>query len=55
MNPIEDLVAAYRILAEHDVIDAYGHVSVRSERDPNRYLLAGHIAPELVREEHIIE
>ena len=55
MSQIEDLVAAYRILAAHDVIDAYGHVSVRSERDPKRYLLAGHIAPELVREEHIIE
>src|SRR6185503_12630271 len=34
MSQIEDLVAAYRILAEHNVIDAYGHVSVRSERDP---------------------
>lgn len=55
MSQIEDLVAAYRILAAHDVIDAYGHVSVRSDKDPNRYLLAGHIAPELVREEHIIE
>jgi HCOMODA/2-hydroxy-3-carboxy-muconic semialdehyde decarboxylase len=55
MSQIEDLVAAYRILAEHDVIDAYGHVSVRSERDPNRYFLAGHIAPENVTEEHIIE
>ena len=55
MSQIEDLVAAYRTLAEHDVIDAYGHVSVRSEKDPNRYYLAGHIAPELVTEEHIIE
>ena len=55
MSQIEDLVAAYRTLAEHEVIDAYGHVSVRSEKDPNRYYLAGHIAPELVTEEHIIE
>jgi HCOMODA/2-hydroxy-3-carboxy-muconic semialdehyde decarboxylase len=55
MSQIEDLVIAYRILAEHNVIDAYGHVSVRSERDPNRYFLAGHIAPENVMEEHIIE
>ena len=55
MTQILDLVAAYRILAEHNVIDAYGHVSVRSERDPNRYFLAGHIAPENVTEEHIIE
>jgi HCOMODA/2-hydroxy-3-carboxy-muconic semialdehyde decarboxylase len=55
MSHIEDLVAAYRILAEHEVIDAYGHVSVRSERDPNRYFLAGHRAPELVTEDDIIE
>ena len=55
MSTIEDLVAAYRILAEHDVIDAYGHVSMRSERDPKRYFLAGHRAPELVAEDDIIE
>jgi HCOMODA/2-hydroxy-3-carboxy-muconic semialdehyde decarboxylase len=55
MSQILDLVAAYRILAEHGIIDAYGHVSVRSERDSNRYFLAGHVAPENVTEEHIIE
>lgn len=54
MSQIEDLVAAYRILAEHEVIDAYGHVSVRSESDPKRYFLAGHRAPELVTEDDII-
>jgi len=55
MKLIEDLVAANRILAEHGVIDAYGHVSVRSERDPKRYFLARSIAPELVRPEDIME
>jgi len=55
MNLIEDLVAAYRILAEHGVIDAYGHVSARSERDPNRYLLSRSLAPELVMPEDIME
>jgi HCOMODA/2-hydroxy-3-carboxy-muconic semialdehyde decarboxylase len=55
MSHIEDLVAAYRILAEHQVIDAYGHVSVRSEHDPRRYFLAGHKAPELVTEDDIIQ
>src|SRR5438552_16125833 len=55
MNLIEDLVAAYRILAEHGVIDAYGHVSVRSERDPRRYLLARSLAPEMVMPEDIME
>lgn len=52
---IEDLVAAYRVLAEHEVIDAYGHVSVRSDKNPNRYLLARAVAPEKVIEADIIE
>jgi HCOMODA/2-hydroxy-3-carboxy-muconic semialdehyde decarboxylase len=51
----EDLVAAYRVLAEHGVIDAYGHVSVRSERHSDRYLLARSLAPELVTGADIIE
>jgi HCOMODA/2-hydroxy-3-carboxy-muconic semialdehyde decarboxylase len=55
MNQIEDLVAANRILAEHGVIDAYGHVSVRSESNSKRYLLARSIAPELVTADDILE
>ena len=46
MEALQDLVAAYRILAEHGVIDAYGHVSLRSPRDPQRYYLARSLAPE---------
>lgn len=52
---LEDLVAANRILAEHGVIDAYGHVSVRSPRDPKRFFLARAIAPETVQAEDILE
>jgi HCOMODA/2-hydroxy-3-carboxy-muconic semialdehyde decarboxylase len=55
MSLIEDLVVAYRTLAEFRVIDAYGHVSVRSDRDPNRYLIARSLAPELVTEADIME
>jgi len=55
MSQLEDLVAAYRILAEFGVIDAYGHVSVRSESDPNRYYLSRSLAPELVTEADLIE
>jgi len=55
MNLIEDLVAAYRILADHGVIDAYGHVSMRSDSDPNRYFLARAIAPETVTPDDIME
>ena len=52
---LEDLVAANRILAEHGVIDAYGHVSLRSPRDPGRFFLARSIAPETVQLEDILE
>ena len=55
MEQLEDLVAANRILAEHGVIDAYGHVSVRSPRDAKRYFLARSIAPETVQLEDILE
>ena len=50
-----DLVAANRILAAHGVIDAYGHVSLRSPRNPQRYYLARSLAPEAVRREDLIE
>ena len=52
---LEDLVAAYRILAEHGVIDAYGHVSLRSPRDSQRYYLARSIAPERVQLDDLME
>ena len=55
MSLQEDLACAYRILAEYGVIDAYGHVSARSERDPNRYLMARSLAPELVGDDDMIE
>ena len=45
MSQIEDIVAGYRVLAAHGIIDAYGHVSVRLESDPQKYLLARSVAP----------
>src|SRR5262245_45625464 len=52
---IEDLVAANRILAMEGVVDGMGHVSVRHNRDPNRYLLSRARAPALVTPEDILE
>jgi ribulose-5-phosphate 4-epimerase/fuculose-1-phosphate aldolase len=51
----EDLVAANRILAAHGVIDAYGHVALRSPHDPGRYFLARSLAPERVQAEDLME
>ncbi|HEV8440108.1 MAG TPA: class II aldolase/adducin family protein [Methylomirabilota bacterium] len=52
---LEDLVAANRILVDQGVLDGYGHVSVRHDRDPNRYLMSRSIAPELVTAADILE
>jgi HCOMODA/2-hydroxy-3-carboxy-muconic semialdehyde decarboxylase len=52
---IQDLVIANRILAREDVVDAYGHVSVRHPDNPHRFLIARSLAPELVAPPDIIE
>ncbi|MDQ5850085.1 MAG: class II aldolase/adducin family protein [Pseudomonadota bacterium] len=55
MEHLDDLVAANRILAAFGVIDAYGHVSLRSPENPQRYLVARSLAPELVQLEDLLE
>jgi HCOMODA/2-hydroxy-3-carboxy-muconic semialdehyde decarboxylase len=55
MQILEDLVAAYRVLAEYRVIDAYGHASMRSPDNPQRYFIARSLAPEVVQVEDIME
>jgi ribulose-5-phosphate 4-epimerase/fuculose-1-phosphate aldolase len=52
---VRDLVVANRILAREGVVDAYGHVSVRHPDDPQRFLMATSMAPELVEPGHILE
>src|SRR5256886_13839125 len=52
---IEDLVAANRILVDQGVLDGYGHVSVRHDRAPDRYLMSRSIAPELVTAADVME
>jgi ribulose-5-phosphate 4-epimerase/fuculose-1-phosphate aldolase len=52
---IDDLVAASRILAQHGVLDAWGHVSMRHPTNPERYLLSRARAPALVSAEDIME
>src|SRR2546430_14896609 len=51
-----ELAVANRILANEGIIDAFGHISVRNPKDPNRYFISRHRASELVRsEEHTSE
>lgn len=52
---IEDLVSANHILADQGVVDGYGHVSARHDRNPGRYLLSRDLAPELVTTADVLE
>lgn len=51
---IDDLVAANRMLTNLNVLDAFGHVSMRDPRNPRRYLISRSIAPESVTAPDII-
>ena len=50
-----ELAVANRILANEGIIDAFGHISARNPRDPNRYFIARHRASELVEPSDILE
>jgi HCOMODA/2-hydroxy-3-carboxy-muconic semialdehyde decarboxylase len=52
---IEDLVAANRILVQEGVNDGMGHVSVRHNQNPNRFLLSRSLAPDLVTPDDLVE
>jgi ribulose-5-phosphate 4-epimerase/fuculose-1-phosphate aldolase len=52
---IEDLVAANRILAHENVVDAYGHVSVRHPACPDRYLMSRARTPQCIEVGDIME
>jgi ribulose-5-phosphate 4-epimerase/fuculose-1-phosphate aldolase len=52
---IESLVIANRILANKNVLDSFGHVSVRHPENQERYLMSRSRAPRLVSKEDILE
>jgi ribulose-5-phosphate 4-epimerase/fuculose-1-phosphate aldolase len=52
---VDDLAAANRILADQGVLDGFGHVSARHDKDPSRFLLARSMAPALVTVADIME
>ena len=52
---INDLVDANHILFHQGIVDAFGHVSVRSESDPARFHLARNLAPAQVTAADIVE
>jgi len=52
---IDDLVAGSRILAEHGVLDAYGHISARSDKRPAHFIMSRSRAPALVTAADLVE
>jgi ribulose-5-phosphate 4-epimerase/fuculose-1-phosphate aldolase len=52
---IEDLVAGSRILAQHGVLDAYGHISARSDKRTEHFIMSRSRAPALVTEADLME
>ncbi|MDX3908042.1 MAG: class II aldolase/adducin family protein [Pigmentiphaga sp.] len=52
---IAELVTANHILANENVLDAFGHVSVRHPERPGHFLMSCSRAPELVRAPDILE
>jgi HCOMODA/2-hydroxy-3-carboxy-muconic semialdehyde decarboxylase len=52
---IDDLVTANHILFHQGVLDAFGHVSARDDREPGRFLLARNMAPARVTAGDILE
>ena len=52
---LHELIVATRILANENVLDAFGHVSVRHPHDPQRYFIPRHRAPELAEISDIVE
>ena len=52
---VDDLVAGSRILAMHQVLDAYGHISARCDKRPDRFIMSRSRAPALVTAADLME
>jgi HCOMODA/2-hydroxy-3-carboxy-muconic semialdehyde decarboxylase len=52
---IAELVDANHILFDQEIVDGFGHVSVRHPDRPDRFLIARSMAPALVTPEDIVE
>jgi ribulose-5-phosphate 4-epimerase/fuculose-1-phosphate aldolase len=51
---IDELVTGNYILSHEKVVDAFGHISVRHDKDPAKFLMARHLAPGLVTAKDIV-
>ena len=53
-NLVEQLVTANRILANEGIMDVFGHISVRSDRNPEQFLLSSSRSPQAVRASDVL-
>jgi ribulose-5-phosphate 4-epimerase/fuculose-1-phosphate aldolase len=51
---LDDLVLANKVLFGLNVVDAFGHISVRHDKLPNHYLMSRHLPPGMVTEADIV-
>src|SRR5713226_7900199 len=51
----KDLVIDNRILPKQELVDAYGHISIRNPDNPKHFFLARSVSPELVERDDIVE
>ena len=51
---LSNIVVANHILANEEVVDAFGHISFRHPKDPEKYLLSRARAPELIEADDIV-
>lgn len=54
-SALQDLVSSNRILGNEGILDAFGHVTIRNPKDPNRFFMSRARAPELIEVEDILE
>jgi HCOMODA/2-hydroxy-3-carboxy-muconic semialdehyde decarboxylase len=52
---IDEVTVANRVLADLGVVDGFGHVSVRSDSNPDHYFMSLSLAPAVVHEADILE
>ena len=48
---LEDLIIANRIIYQQNVVDAFGHISVRHANDADKFIMSASMAPGLVSSE----
>ena len=51
---VVDLLHGNKILFKYGIVDAFGHLSVRHDADPTKYVMSRHLAPGLVQKEDLI-